>query len=448
MASMTTTGESLAPAGRANIVPELGTASQLVLRELTITREGDEFLVGDLARGEFIAVPEIAVTVIEALREGGTLAETAQRVRSETGKQVNVADFAGTLLEMGFVAEVDGVPLGSPAHELSRGGRFGATAARVARPFYSLSAFVGYGALFAGCVVILIAAPPLRPRVSQLFFLANPVLSMGLLACIGMLLAMTHEVAHWIGARINGVPARITISRRYYMLVAQTDLSALWALPRRRRFPPLLAGIAWDTVRLSGLISARATLLAGWWHPGSLVSRLIAALIVTHVLAISWQFFVFLRTDVYAVLATGLGCLNLTRISRLRMARRYRSLTKTEAAELAAASPRDLAAARWYGWVQAVGLIAVTFYFFAFVIPFTVSISRWVLGGLTRNPASALRFWETLASGVVVLVPALLPPISYLRDRRRRARCRAHIPSHAATSKARKGTVAPRAASS
>ena len=448
MATTTTTGEPLAPARRANMVPELGTASQLVLRELTIRREGDEFLVGDLAQGEFIAVPEIAVTVIEALREGGTLAETAQRVQSATGKQVDVADFAATLLELGFVAEVDGVPLGSPAHELSHGGRFGARAARVARPFYSLPAFVPYGALFASCLVLLVAVPSLRPHVSQLFFLANPVLSVALLVCIGMPLAMTHEIAHWIGARVNGVPARITISRRYYMLVAQTDLSALWALPRRRRFPPLLAGIAWDTVRLAGLIAARATLLAGWWYPGALASRLIAALIVTHVLAISWQFFVFLRTDIYAVLATGLGCLNLTRISRLRMACRYRRLTGTEAAELAAATPRDLAAARWYGWVQAVGLIAVTLYFFAFVTPFTVTIGRWVVDGLTRNPASALRFWETLASGVVILVPALLPPISYLRDRRGSARYPAYIPRHAATSKARKDRVARRAASS
>ncbi len=110
------------------------------------------------------------------------------------------------------------------------------------------------------------------------------------------------------------------------------------------------------------------------------------------VLSISWQFFVFLRTDIYAVLATGLGCLNLTRISRLRMASRYCRLTPMEAAELAAASPRDLTAARWYGWVQAGGLVAVTFYFFAFVVPFTISVARWVIDGLTRYPTTTFGF--------------------------------------------------------
>jgi putative peptide zinc metalloprotease protein len=400
--------------------PRLDPHSRLILRELHITSEGDQYLVGDVARGEFVSVPPIAVTVIEALRAGGTLAETAERVRAETGTRVDVADFAATLVDLGFVARLDGVPLGSLSPDLTGGGPLGAVAARLARPLYSRPAFALYGLLFAGCAALLTAVPQLRPHVTQLFFLPNPVLSIAALAAIGMPLAMTHELAHWLGARVNGVPARITISRRYYMLVAQTDLSALWAVPRRRRFPPLLAGIAWDTVRLSALIAARAAQLAGWWHPGPLAARLIAALIVTHVLSISWQFFVFLRTDIYAVLATGLGCLNLTEISRLWMARRYRKLTSTEEAELAAASPRDLTAARWYGWVQAGGLAAVTFYFFAFVAPFAISITRWVIDGLARNPAGTSRFWEVLASGIVILVPAAVPPLSYLRDRRGR----------------------------
>ena len=67
---------------------------------------------------------------------------------------------------------------------------------------------------------------------------------MALLTAAGMPLAMTHELAHWPGARVNGAGARITVSRRYYMMVLQTDLSGLWGVPRRQRFGPLLAGIA------------------------------------------------------------------------------------------------------------------------------------------------------------------------------------------------------------
>jgi putative peptide zinc metalloprotease protein len=414
---------SVAPRSPAS-APPLGPGSRVELRELRIVRErDDEFLVGDVSRGEFVAVPPVAVAVIELLRDGYTLGVTAERVQAETGQEVDVADFAATLVDLGFVARADGGRIGEQVGggpELHAGGRLGAAAARAARRFYSAPMFVVYGLLFAGCVVALTTVGSLRPHVAQLFFLPNPVLSVALLTAAGMPLAMTHELAHWLGARVLDVPARITVSRRYYMMVMQTDLSALWAVPRRYRFGPLLAGIAWDTVRLSALLTARATALAGWWHPGALVSRLIAAFIVTHVLTISWQFFVFLRTDIYAVLATGLGCLNLTRISRLRLARRYRRLTAEEAAELGAASPRDLAAARWYGWIQAAGLILVMLYFVEFFAPFTVSIARWVATGLTANSPATIAFWEVLVFGCAALVPAATPPLTYLRDRRRR----------------------------
>ena len=317
MADAATSPSGSVTADPAELAPPLTAATRLRLRELRIVPEGDDFLVGDPARGEFVAVPEVAVTVISLLRDGYTLGETAARVQEQTGEQVDVADFAATLVELGFVAATDGVPVDATGPELADGGRLGAAAARVARPLYSAPAFAVYGLLFAGCVLALTAVPALRPRVTQLFFLPNPVLSVALLTAVGMPLAMTHELAHWLGARVNGAGARITVSRRYYMMVLQTDLSALWGVPRRQRFGPLLAGIAWDTVRLAALIALRAAALARWWNPGALGGRLIAALIVTHVLAISWQFFVFLRTDVYAVLAVGLGCLNLTRISRL-----------------------------------------------------------------------------------------------------------------------------------
>lgn len=195
--------------------------------------------------------------------------------------------------------------------------------------------------LFTGCLATLIANQQLRPHFTQLFFLPNPVLSIALLTAITMPLAVTHELAHWIGARVNGVPARIMISRRYYMMVLQTDLSALRVVERRRRFPPLVAGIAWDTVRLASLLAARSSQLTGWWHPSPLVARLTAALIVTHVFAISWQFFIFLRTDIYAVLVIGLGCLNMTKISQLQIASRYRRLNSAEVDELATASKQD-----------------------------------------------------------------------------------------------------------
>ena len=377
-------------------------------------------MVGDLARGEFIAVPAIAVVVIDALRGGRTLAEAADRARDEAGTDVDVTDFVGTLRDLGFVASIDGASMDAEGPELTYGGRLGAVAAWLARPLYSAPAWAAYGLLFVGTLVLLTGVAWFRPRYGQFYFLSSPVLSLALLTIIGIPLGMLHELAHWLGARIEGAPARITISRRYYLLVLQTDLSALWALPRRRRFGALLAGIAFDTVVIAALLCGRAAQYLGWWHPQPTLARLLAALVLLQVLAISFQFVVFLRTDLYAVLITGLGYLNLTRVSGLQMARRYRRLNESEERELASADPRDKAAARWYGWVKVAGVALAAFYFAAFFAPAGIQLVRWVVTGLTTAPATSLRFWEVLVSGGVAALPIIIPPLTYMRDRRRK----------------------------
>lgn len=398
--------------------------SQVEFRPLTITEDDGSVMIGDLARGEFIEVPPIAVVVIEALRAGHTIAGTADIARAHAGQEVDVADFVQTMCELGFVAGVDGASIRYEGPELTDGGRAGAVLARLARPLYSPPAWACYGFLFAACLVTIIALPWLRPRYEQLFFLANPVLSLALLTVISMVLRLLHELAHWVGARIEGVPARITISRRYFLVVAQTDLSATWALPRRRRYGPLLAGLAFDVVVLAALLGMRAAQHGGWWHLPAALARLIAALVVLQIFAISFQFLFFLRTDLYGVLITSLGCLNLSRVSRLRMTRLYRRLTAPEQDELAAADHRDMTAARWYGWVQLAGLGLAIFYFIAFLVPAVIHLLAWIITGLARSSPAGSAFWVVLISGCVACVPVVIPPVSYLLDRRRSRRGR------------------------
>jgi putative peptide zinc metalloprotease protein len=398
----------------------IGPGSRLRVKPLTVTPRGEEFLVGDLDRGEFIAVPAVAVTVIDALRTGCTLAEARVIASAQAGEDVDVPDFAATLIELGLASLPGSAEARGP--RLTYGGRAGAIAARWATPLYTAPAWAVYALLFAGCASALITVPELRPNYGQLFFLDNPAISLVLLTIPLAVFGAAHELAHWLGARVQGLPARISVSRRYYELVLQTDLSALWTVPRRDRYGPLLAGMASDTVILTVLIAARLAQLAGWWHPLTVVSRLTAALVLAQVLAIGWQFIVFMRTDLYGVLVVGLDCLNLSRISRLRTASRFRRLGTEEASELNDASARDRAASRWYSCVQALGLLIAVIYGVRFALPVTIYLLRWTSDGLSRHSPATPVFWETLGSAIVLLGPELFPPVSYLRDRRRRRR--------------------------
>lgn len=399
----------------------LGPDSRIELRELYVAEQDGEYLVGDVARGEFIVVPAAGVVVIDQLRRGRTVGEAAAAVQEQTDAEVAVdaAGFAASLVELGFVASVDGVRVGEDGPLLRDGGRAGAAAARLARPLFSRLAWAVYSLLFAICLFALTGAPGLRPQASQLFFLPNPALSLAALTALWLPLAAGHELAHWLGARNEGVPARITVARRYYLLVLQTDLSALWTLPRRRRFGALLAGIAFDTVITAALVAMRAAWLAGWWHPSHLFMRLVAALIVAQAIGISLEFLVFLRSDLYAVLVIGLGCTSLTRVSRLQTKRRFRALTRAEEHELAIASARDRRAARWYSWVQVAGAALCAFYFAVYFAPATVFSFRWVVAGVSHAAPVSFMFWEAVISGILLVTPVLIPPVTYLRDRAR-----------------------------
>src|SRR5262249_5082933 len=79
----------------------------LFVRPLSVVPEGDEFLVGDPDSGVYVVLPEVGVRVLELLRSRRSLAEVAGEAEREVGRDVDVADFARSLLELGFASRVD-----------------------------------------------------------------------------------------------------------------------------------------------------------------------------------------------------------------------------------------------------------------------------------------------------------------------------------------------------
>lgn len=386
----------------AGLMDSLTERSRLRLRPLTVVADTDgEFLVGDPETGVYVALPAIGVTVIEEIRSGATLGEAGTVASAQAGDDVDAVDFGNTLVEMGFVAEVDGTVLApapdSPARRWIAGVR-----PNLARPLFTRFAWACYAVLLAGCVVVMVALPEYLPRPDDLYFLASPVVSLGVLAVWAMLSAAGHEAAHWLAARAEGVPARFSIGRRLYFLVFETDLSQLWGLPRKRRFGPLLGGLAYDTVVLSILLAV--SLISS----DSFVDKAAAALIAVEVSGILFQCLVFLRTDLYAVLVMLFGCLDLWRVNSLELRRMLGRLSVEQAAELAGAHPRDLRVARWFRWLSVFGFAAAAAYFAAFVVPALWTLLGWIADSFADSAPSSGRFWQSVAFAILALLPLLL----------------------------------------
>jgi hypothetical protein len=388
----------------------------LAIRPLSVVPEGDEFLVGDPASAVFVVLPAVGVRVLELLRSGRTLGEVAAEAERELGRDIDVLDFAGSLVELGFAAVADGDehvtlrPVAGPPSPLLRA-------------FFSRGAWVVYTVCALGAVVLLALRPGLFPSASDLFFLGTPARSLAALTVIIYGLAAVHEGCHWLAARAVGVPARITVNRRLYFLVLEIDLTGLWSLPRRRRYSALLAGMAFDATLLFVLVLLRV----GWWSLGATAARVLAALTFVQVAALVSQFWIFVRTDVYAVLITATGCVNLFRVNQLLVRRTLRIITTEQERELRDAQPRDVAVARWYRWVYVAGLIAAAWFFVAYFAPATIGLVTWSVASVAHAGVGSERFWEALVLGALIFSPRVVTLGVALRDLRRwSGRRRAH----------------------
>jgi putative peptide zinc metalloprotease protein len=132
-------------------LPPLTKQSRLVLHELTVVPEDNgEYLVGNPRTGVYVALPGIGVTVIDQLRGGATLGAAGEAASVGAGEEVDAVDFGHTLVELGFVAGVDGRPISPPADAPARRWIGGVRPEQV-RP------------LFAACVGLMVAVPAYRP---------------------------------------------------------------------------------------------------------------------------------------------------------------------------------------------------------------------------------------------------------------------------------------------
>ena len=175
---------------------------------------------------------------------------------------------------------------------------------------------------------------------------------------------------------------------------------------------------------LAVLLAVELTAAEHWWAPPALAAAVVAALVFVEAAAMTWQCLLFLRTDLYGVLVHATGCHNLWRVKTLSLRSALGILSPAQAAELAAAGPRDRAVAAWFRWLWLAGYLAAAAWFAWFSVPLLARLAGWAWPGLAASPGMG-RFWITIGC-VTILAWRLGAPAAFTlrRFRRRRARRR------------------------
>ncbi|MET7812893.1 hypothetical protein ABZT26_18805 [Streptomyces sp. NPDC005395] len=364
--------------------PRIGPTTRVVLHDLAVRPDRDEWIVGRMATRTFVALPAAGARAVELLREGRSVTRTEETLRAETGEEFDIAYFVGDLTALGFVARIGDRPV--PDVEPPRASLPWLRPRHVRLALHPVLPLL-VGALLTAALVVLVRRPDLVPGYRDLLWSRHGSVVLLSGAAAGWALLLAHELAHLVTARAAGVPGKMRLGTRLQFLVMQTDISGIELAPRRHRLTAYLAGIALNLSVASSLVLVLAAT-----ETGTTAHRLLAAALLLTLLPLPFQCMVFTRTDLYFVLQDLTGCRDLygdgLAYARHRFRRAVRPVRRGHRAEAARDDPsarlpaHERRAVRIYSVVLVVGTAACLTFMAAVTLPVDLALLARAVRGL------------------------------------------------------------------
>jgi hypothetical protein len=405
----------------------LDTASRVELHLLQQRRDGDEYIVGRVDTGDFIALPEIGAQAITLLAGGMTVGAASHELNDRFGTDLDLVDLLAGLVDVGFVAEVDGRPVPSPPPIEPTFPRLHPR--HVAWTLHpALHAMVGLVVLAGLLLAVAGAGAGWLPTPADLLWSDRGSLVLLGQSAIAWVSLLAHELAHLATARAAAIPARMGFGTRLQFLVAQTDVTGIWIAPRRVRLTVYLAGMAVELVIATGALAGIAVVGAG--GAGGTASDILSVVVVTQLLALATQCMVFMRTDLYFVLQDVTRSRNLYGDGAAYVLYLARRAIRQRPLDPSRALPsHERRAVRAYAVLLAIGTVACLAAFAAYTLPITLTLLGRALTAAITGPG-----WSSRLDGLVVL--SLLATVQALW-------CRAWWRRHSARLRRRQGLNRP-----
>lgn len=286
----------------------------------TRQQEGEEIVIGRVDTNSFLSLSADAVEILDRLAEGRSIGEAQDDYRNKYGEIPDMEEFLGALAECGFVQPRPIEAFSSPrqAEKWKNAPpavryHFTSISEQFARKLFGRTALVSCSLVAVLASLAVAWDPWIVPGRQALYFTRDTTLKTVVVTLIGYSSIFIHEMGHLLAARAVGVKSRMGISNRLWILVAETDMTGLWSVPRRSRLFPILAGPLTDVVSGCLIILLIFATRRSWISiPGAGI-EILRALIFLYMMRILWQFFLFIRTDVYFLVATFFGCKSLMR---------------------------------------------------------------------------------------------------------------------------------------
>ncbi len=370
---------------------------------LSIQREGEEYLVGNQKIEEFYQFPEEGVRVIKHLQDGETIDSIKALCAAEFKEPIDVDDFVSLLLEIGFIHDPkDQASFHHKANADTGDKRWVFRAnAGLAGLFFSIPAFIIYILVIASACVLALDDPRLRVNLDALYIKNNLTLALVSLLLLHSFVTVLHELGHMLAVAKYGIESKLGIGNRLWSIVAEADLSGILALPKRQRYLPLWAGIIVDLFSIAVITLLIKMLLLSSADP--FIVQIMQALVLQILFTISWQFNLFLKTDIYYILCNYYSYPNLDAEARTYLKQKLHQVSLGALGVAHAGSYHKISMLRAFAAVWVFGRIAALGLLFLVVIPTLLRYGQDAYSAATGQ--SSGNQWDI---GSFVLISVLL----------------------------------------
>ncbi|MGH2516903.1 MAG: hypothetical protein ACRDHP_14720, partial [Ktedonobacterales bacterium] len=302
----------------------------------------EDWIVGHEPSDTAVALPHPGIVAIQSLQTGATITQAHQTVFQRCGDDIDVADLVVSLTELGLVEALGEQHM--PAVE-AIGQRWLAriSPASVAWLYSAPLLLLYAGIVIAGPVLLLLNAA-IRPQAHDLFWSASYAVDTLTLVLLTPAIILKHELGHLLAGRGKGLSGELTFGYRLIYVVAVSRIAGVWKLRRRDRLLIYGAGMLNDLVFAGAGVIVLFAAQTGLIMLSTPLKGLIALLVLSEYLGVAWEFQVFLKTDVYHILADLTGRHDLPEQARALLTAYYRRLLSrvrgASAANLIAAHQR------------------------------------------------------------------------------------------------------------
>jgi putative peptide zinc metalloprotease protein len=374
--------------------------THIELKQLAIRKDQKHYIVEDVMNGEFYEMPEVCIVAIELINQRKSLVDVEKELTMRfPDEEINLPDFVSQLLELDLVSEINGKKLLNSSIQKEQSG-YSWIPKSLGRFFFNSFSSNLYVVLLIASVGLIVYNPNLFPRYSDLFAFDLMLQNIVAWMLITFVLVLLHEFGHVLAVRSEGLPAKIEIGHRLFLVVLETDMSQVWKLPAERRNKLYLAGMYFDFVVLFLALLAQI-----FTTEGSLIMGLLKLVVLDTFIRLVYQAAVFMKTDLYYVLENKTGCYNLMENGRNFLAKWLHFLRVPET-ETFDGEEKFI---RRYAYFYLAGILltfVLTAYYYIPQMMFAVN--EIMLPGFAE-PFTSIRFWDSVVFLLqIVLVLGLL----------------------------------------